>query len=850
MFGRKKQKQTTNRTAGVENLNKTLDYWDLHENIVVLKDGRLLYGVYFEPPSHLHFTTDDLIKRQHTLKTVFDLAIPDDETLRTYTSLRGALEEEIEATRRYAAACADPVLRELTVARADMLTQKIMSGEVSHWHFFATATVTLPGRFNMDEPPSPEELQHAVETAQGWQTATAAQLGAAGFTARPMQQQDVFAEMFYWFNPGWPLAPHFVPQRERTVHSIRRGRPDHLTLTRQLGCTQADNLQTTGLILGDQYVEVLSLGRLPEYTETGYLKHITDGLHGTYYVVVEATRENDYEVDAELEKKKTDLWTRVKAPGVIPNGKAANLLAEVEAAQRLEGIESRFEAAVSVVLIASSPQALEKMKRVARGNVTRLGGGTPISYGFQSVAQYFALAPFSGHQSKFLFKPYSANIVDLFPPVAPWRGAREGAITFQSRDKSLVHFDLFSERTRTAHFAIFAPPGSGKTVLALSLFTAHLTKYNDAVLIVSDAKRDFEYFFKSLEDHAVINFGYDSESRTNVFDLPEGMQEPDGTKLSALTSFMRIFVERPADAREADYEDVAINESILATYKQFRDEERPPQISDVQRMLSTIRNYTDSGRNMEPQVLAAAESVAIRLRKALGSSPIAQFVDCQSNTNITSKHLYLSTYGIPEDDDLMRRVAHHLVKSVMWSAAKKYARSIKKFIFVDEFEHQIRTPQEVEDVRQMLRVFRSFGVSFGIATQDPIASEHFGALKDSFSSLFIGAYSKSVAQGTAERPGVVEILSLPKVMEQKLPELNNVRGNYSEFALLIRENAENSSGERVGDIIQVEESRLGLWLFNSQPDEVSRKDAYVAQAGGNIMQGVRNLVNDLYGSQL
>ncbi|PNY79326.1 hypothetical protein CVO96_19565 [Deinococcus koreensis] len=837
----------SNGGAGRKNLNTQLDYWDLHENIVILKGGRLVYGVYFEPPSHLHFTEDDLVRRQSTLKSVFDLAVPDGETFRTYTSLRGALEEEILDTRRAAEGCPDGVLRALTLARAELLEHKILSGEVAHWRFFATATVTLPGRFTIDEPPSPQELQHAIQTAQGWQTTTVAQLTAAGFAARPMGQQDVFSEMFSWFNPGWPVAPAFVPQAQRRVHSLRRGRPDHLTLTRQLGCTRIDNLHAAGPILGDRYVEVLSLGRLPEYTETGYLKHLTDGLHGTVYVVVEATRENDYDVSTELEKKKGDLWTRVRAPGVIPTGKAANLLTEVEAAQRLEGVESRFEAGVSVVLIAGSPHELERLKRVARGNVTRLRGGTPISYGFQSVAQYFALAPFSGYQSAFLFQPYTANLIDLFPPVAPWKGFEEGAITFQSRDGSLVKFDLFTSRTRTAHFAIFAPSGSGKTVLALSLYSAHLTKYPDSVLVVSDAKQDFAYFFRALSDHAIINFGYESDTRWNILDLPAGMEEPDGTKLSALISFTRLFVERPADARAADYEDVAISEAMLATYKQFRHEERRPQISDVQRMLSTIGTYTDTGKTMELPVLDAARSVAIRLRKALGSSPIAPFVDCQSNTTITARRLYLTTCGIPEDDELMRRVAHHIVKSVMWSTAKTYPRHVKKFIFIDEFEHQIQTEQEVKDMLQMLRVFRSFGVSLGIATQDPAASASFGALKDSFSHLFVGGYSKGAALGTADRPGVVEILGLPQVMATTLPELNTVQGRYSEFALLVGENAERPSGERSGDIIRLEESTLALWLFNSHAHEVARKDRYVEAAGGDVLQGVRTLVSELSG---
>ncbi|GMA17220.1 VirB4 family type IV secretion system protein [Deinococcus metallilatus] len=847
MFKRRKQEGSKD-SGGTSTYGKVLPYWDIHENIMVLRDGRLVYGVYFEPPSHIHYTSDDLLRRQSTLKSVFDLAVPEGETFRTYTSLRGALEEEVEDTRRYAEACPDPVLKELTLTRAHMLEARILSGEVSHWKFFATVTVTPPSdlRFSMDEPPSPEELQRAVETAQGYQMTLVAQMSAAGFAAQPMTRQDVFAECFYWLNPGWPVPPEFIPQEEREVRSLRRGRADHLTLLRQLGCTVVDNLPTSGPIVGDRYVEVISLGRLPEYTETGYLKQVTESLHGTYYVIVEATRENDYDVSNALEKQKTDLFTRVRAPGVIPNGRAKNLLEDVEAAQGLEGVESRFEAGVSVVLVAQSQQELERMKRRARANLTRLRAGAPISYGFQSIAQYFALAPFTANQSHFLFQPYTSNVIDLFPPVSPWKGFDEGAITFQSRDKSLIRFDLFTPQTRTAHFAIFAPTGSGKTVLALSLFNAHLTKYPDSVLVVTDAKKDFQYFFKSLEDHAIIEFGYNSQNRFNIFDLEEGAVEPDGTKLSALIQFVRLFVERSADAREKDYEDVAISEAILATYKQFKDEERRPQLGDVQKMLNAIEAYTDTGRNMEPEVIRAARSVAIRLRKGLGASPLAPIVDCQSNVKLTARRIYLSAYGIPEGDDLMKRVAHHIAKGIQWKVAKEYPRRVKKFIFMDEFENMIQTEEEVTDVKRMLRVFRSFGVSFGIGTQDPAASDYFGALKDSFAHLFVGGFSESVARGNAERRGVVEILSLPKVMEEKLPTLNNLQDKYSEFALLTL--AANGSSGRVGDIIQVQESKLALWLFNSGNAEVDKKDRYVEQAGGDVLRGVKSLVDDLYGS--
>ena len=387
---------------------------------------------------------------------------------------------------------------------------------------------------------------------------------------------------------------------------------------------------------------------------------------------------------------------------------------------------------------------------------------------------------------------------------------------------------------------MYAPTGTGKTVLVQSLLCAELTKYPDAALIVTDAKQDFGYFFGSLQDSVSILFGYGSTTRLNVFDLEEGAREPGGEKLASLAAFVRLFAPPPADLREKGYEDIAIQEGVMAVYAQFRHEERRPQMSDLQRMLSVIENYTDNGKRMEDSVVEAARSVAVRLRKALGVSPVAPFVDCQTNIEVFSRHIYLSLYGIPEDDDLMKRIANHIIKNFVWSRAKNFPRSLKKFIFFDEFENQIQTADELDAVKRMLRVFRSFGVSFGMGTQSATASEYLGDLRDSFSHLFVGRYSREVAKD------VVQTLSLPPVMEALLPTLNTVVGQYSEFALVVQEGAD-SSGVKAGDVIRVEESKLALWLFNSGNHEVAEKDRYVAQAGGNVIKGVKQLVTDKFG---
>ncbi|WP_135230566.1 VirB4 family type IV secretion system protein [Deinococcus fonticola] len=843
---RKRERKSIGMGEGEISFAKRLNLWDIHENIGVLKDGRLMYGFYFEPPSHLHYTPDNLLQRSSRLKAVFDLAIPDGEIMSTYTSLRATHEEAVADIRGYAMACTDPILKELTLRRAMMLEEKIRQGEVSNWLFFATVTVTpqTGERFSVDAAPNPRELSRAVANAQALQRAAVQQMKAAGFRAEAMSGQDIFEECFFYLNPGWPLAPQFIPLAERTINAVRHGKSDQQSLQRQLTASPGNNLESDYYMAGDRYVDVLSVGRLPEYTETGYTRALTQDLHGTYYIVVQAQRENDYDVNNELEKSKNDLWSRVKSPGVVPSGKAVNKLEHVERAQKLEGLESRFKASVGIVLVAASLDELERMKRQARGNMSRLRAGMPIAYGYQAEAQYFALMPFNGTMSGFIFQPYTSSVIDLFPPVSPWGGLNEGAITYQNRDKSLIRFDLFTKQTITAHFAIYAPTGSGKTVLVQSLYIAELTKYPDAVWLVTDAKQDFSYLFKSLSDSEIIVFGYDSDTRLNIFDLGEDSEKkPNGEKLASLSAFIRIFVEPPRDASEKGYEDVAITEGIMAVYAQFSQEERPPQMKDLYRMLSIIENY-DDGRRMEEKVIEAARSVSIRLRKAIGESPVAQFVDCQSNRTLSARRMYFSTGGIPEDDELMKRVANHIIKNAMWQVTKKYPRGLPKFIFMDEFENQVQTEEELDAVMRMMRVFRSYGVSLGIGTQSATASKYFGDLRDSFSHLFIGRYSKDVAKD------VVQTLSLPEVMAEQLPTLQNVVGNYSEFALMSQIGGQNEGGGKSGDIIQLRETKLTLWLVNSGHHEVAEKDRYVAEVGGNILQGVKNLVQDKFGGEL
>lgn len=189
---------------------------------------------------------------------------------------------------------------------------------------------------------------------------------------------------------------------------------------RQLTASMGSNLEAGYYAAGDRYVDVLSVSRLPEYTETGYLRSITEDLHGTYYVVVQAQRESDYDVSNELEKKKNDLWTRVRSPGVIPNGKAVNLLEQIELAQRLEGLESRFKAAVSVVLIAGTKDELDTMKRKARAicrAYTRACRSPTASRPRRSIS----LLPHSPGAGGFQFSPYTSNVIDIFPRSPPGR---------------------------------------------------------------------------------------------------------------------------------------------------------------------------------------------------------------------------------------------------------------------------------------------------------------------------------------------------------------------------------------------------------------------------------------------
>lgn len=827
--------------VNVKPWHEVLPHWELDEQseLPFLDDGRIEFGVWFEPPSRVFYTEDYLAGRFFGLKDVFETALPDGERARIYIAVRTADEEELIAYRDAENSAPHPIIAELHQRRFEHFEHLRQLEQIRTWKFFLTVTVTPDDKFSSkpDDTPSAVELERAVQKALTARADFITQMEHAGFHAWLMTRQEVFSETFLYINPEWEAAPDFIPESEREVHSEVDGMPDHLTLKRQLGLSKVDNAESAFIRVDETYVAALSLHRIPQTTETGYLKGLTDKLvTGSYYIVIEAQRENEFAVEQEIEKRKIDLNTMVNSPNIVPNGRNVDLWKRLKRSEeRLRShSEQRYDTTVTVLLHAKTPQEREVMKRQARSGLKTLRAGMPVQHGFQSYYQWLDLIPFNGKMAEFPFKAITTNAVDFFPPIAPWRGFSRPTIVYRNRENSLVKFDLFEPGTSAAsHFAFFAPTRSGKTFGVMSLLTAVMRRYNPIVTIV-DAKEDFAPFIKAIHG-TIIKFGGKTGTRLNPMDLAPGEKVPDSAKISFLSALiLRRLLRQSGNAREAGAEGTAFYEGVRLTYRRFEHREDVPRLRDLHAVLATMENHVD-GRALSEDVRAAARSLADRMYLYIGDTDWGRVLDAYTNVDTSARVIYYDLSDVPQDDAHQKSVIGLIVQDRVVQTNKRYPSDLPKIWFYDEFGAQVETEEDVKLVSDILRMAASSGLAMGIATQAPEDIERLKSLKDSFFFQFIGGYSGSVAEH------VQRSLNLPSSIAGELKNLKKVSGHYSEFVLLYRP---EGGGERQGDIIKFEESQHAYWYFTSDKNDKPVRERYVQAHGGSYVRGINAIMQD------
>lgn len=783
----------------VASLARELPYWDLRGGVMILDDGRLEVGLELEAPGRLARTEVALARLHDDLRDVLRAHVPRLARARLIVAVRPMREDELPQTT--ARQSAPSFAAEFALARSEHLRNLRRDGDVRAWRVLLTLAVRPPTRFSKDAPPTWSELQGALRFALDAADRLAGALTSAGYRARRLEDADVVAVCDAYLNDDSPL-------------------PLAGTIRERLARTSVNNENPRFVRVGRRFTAAVSLASSPTRSTTGMLDDVLARLGKTrLWLIVDFVHLDPVDVERRLETTKNRLYAQAgSGEKEAPNVKAQARLRDV--GDTIEHLtrsgDHLYRVGLTVVLASEDRAELNAAIDAATTALAGVPGSGVARHAFQSVFAWLAALPFSGRALPFTFEATATTAADFLPTLAPWRGDAAPTWPLRTRFDTLASVDLLGGETAANHFAVFAPTGYGKTFAVMSLLAAHLHAHDPFVTVI-DRKQDFRFLVEQLGG-ATVSFAPGGSVTLNPLDLPKGETRPDPVKEAFLLALVRFFVPAGQDAREAGEEKALILDAMLQTYRRVAREGRSPLLSEFAATL-TAMDMTSEGAPLSREQVALSKSLALRLRPYLGDSAWGRVLDRATNVDTTARVLYYDLSGIGDADAEVRRVALHLVQDRVWQAARTLPRDVPKIAFVDEFGSQIQTPEDLAFVSTTLRLARSHHLAFGLATQTLEDMRRVSGLEEAIYTYLLGRLEGG-------EDVLRTVLKLPESAARDVTGLRRTK-DWVEWLLIRRTDA----GEKIGEIVKVEESRRAYWYLTSAPVEAARRDAALKRHG-------------------
>ncbi|CAM3305225.1 TraG P-loop domain-containing protein [Deinococcus saxicola] len=839
------------RTGGmVGSQTETQPYWDIIPDTLdaldltgpasmLLEDGTFEIGLRLRPPSRLLMSEQVLDGRHFDLRAVLKLAVPAGERARIYIQKFPARKQDLEAVATYRkAGGSNPLASMLVGKRMQLLDSRRMKGRLKRWEYFITLTVKPPLPFSKAAPPTESDLKAAVQRCISRRRDLMNRLTVAGYGVEAMNAQDIKDACFYYNTldaRGSVSAPVILDEQSRLKNiPLVDGLPDPLTIRRQVAQSPAHAEDKAYVVCGSSFVYAVSLYDLPRYTEFGLFQQVADSLTtGDLIFCIEYLHLDRQGEMERLETAQRGLYSSVNSTQYAPSASAMQRNDEVKDTLRFinDNKEEFYVAGVSVLLISATLEQQHEMLNQAVAAFSQFQASRPVMHGYQSIEVYEANSPFNGRRTEFPFKVVESNSVGFFPPIAPFGGVGQPTLVFRNSADGLTVFDPFASTTSASHFLVVGPTGWGKTYQVASTLTGLIDAYDPWITII-DRKNDFKDWMLAMGGLHIV-FGGKGDTTLNPMDLPGSEKRPDEAKLNFLLTLIRNFALPGLDERLNGEEDTIIVEAAKLTYMAHSQEELPPILSDLHKILETMSQFSD-GRTMTANQRELARSVAGRLRRFLGDSDWGQVLDRQSNCKTVAKYVYYDLSNIAANDEKRRKIAMHIISDRVLHTARTAPEQDKKICFIDEMTQQIKTKSDRDYISEWLRLGRAWGLSVGGAMQLPSDTQYMPELAESFNFFWLGKLAKP--------QHAIDNLDLPDTIADAITHMGKVDGEYADWLLVYKP----EDGDPNGEVIRIEESSEFFWLQSSKPVDRRMRKAAIKRRGGDVAGALQDLAAGNY----
>jgi conjugal transfer ATP-binding protein TraC len=824
-----------------------LPYWEVHDGVVVLRDGTYEVGVEFELPSNALAPVEAVNHLARQVRVLLRHAVPEGERLRLLVEAgpqRSSLADAYGAMGRDG----HPGAVFLREARERVLRRASEEGRVVEYRGILTCTYRppAPGRRRDFGQVDRETFEKHMREAKLLRTVIASHLERAGIRAHPAGDGEAVAAIWRYFNPmkrRYTVPPALRPLDFEAPPEVLRKAPYLARPTLRSQVVTSDVARRwSHLWCDDHFIMVVSMDQLPAgETHVGMTSHLL-ALPYWYWLVVDFVHDPYGPAVRALEAQARRLYAQTQEPG--PFSDYVDPRARVGLGEVDQGLQHTyatgshvFRVGISVVLVG---EELEDVREAARRTVdafSQMHGLKAVVESAGLMRQWLQLAPYSGGENERVFRVFEENAADFFPASGPWRGRGGPVCVFGNRWDGVTAIDPFDPSMPNWNAIVAGSSGSGKTFLVQSILAQLLALGVEAVVV--DRGYGYEYLVRAVEGQ-VIPIDPAGGVSINPFDLPEGSEEPDEDKKAFLVALLRSILP-PVDRAREPVENAILESAVIQAYARATTEERDPksgelrrryhgtQLSDLATVLVTMEEVGD--RPMGQKEKEIARELAGRLQHWVGSSAFGRLLDRPTNVRLDAPVLYFETSALERYQELLQP-AVLLLADVVWRRVRQNPQA-RKVVVVDEAWAMLADPTSARFIVELYRRFRRYGAAVYTVTQalvdfrTPAAR---GILENS-SWFFLG-------QLPQELQVAGELFRLPDRAVALLGTLSQQKGVFSEFLAAVR------SGEGLeGDVVVVRPTPEEYWMFTTFDRDVPVRARAVEEEGGDIVKAVRRLAS-------
>jgi conjugal transfer ATP-binding protein TraC len=855
---------TTTRTRS---LLEALPYWELHDGVMFLADGRIEIGVEVKFPPAMFLTDGGLEMVFRQLKNVIRNAVPQGQRLRLVVEV-GPPGKSAVAAYRSETTSGEPLARLMGDKRAEHFEYLASQpGELLTWRTFLSVTLgekrasaspslgmyalskVIPALRNKTHVGyTQEEFQERLDLAAITRDRLVNFLESAGLAPKAMDNEEIFGLCFRYFNPGlkhaqfpkyqktWQLAP------EEAIDSLESLAPP--SLRARIAKSEVDNAKLHELGLGWRKVRMLSLVQNPDETQFGMMNALLDS-SGEFYLVIDFVHEP---FDKAIQRLKGMARRYYSATNdtryyVDPNVRAGLEESEDAIEHISKSGDHVFQVSASLVLIGTQSKDLEDRLSQAF-SAAALVPGSPFGVLQSGLFEPFLqCAPLGGNTIDLRSSMLETNATHFFPIGSPWDGNKRPIAMFQNRWKSLTNIDPFDPGMTNWNALIIGGSGQGKTFFAQYMIT-ELMRQDDVDVIIVDRGRGYEKTVELLGG-AMIDVEPGGEMSVNPFDLEPGQTEPDEEKISFLGSLIRAMVGEVDPRLEAE-EDAIITEAIRNAYTRKTDQlmvdGKMEKKFEGMLLRDFVRTLTNLERIGEKTVTDADKQIADTLSRTLqnwtGKSPLGMFVDRPTNVPMSKSRIVCYDTSKFRLDSPLAAVGTMLIADLVWRRVKADLTRRKVVIF-DECWALLEIPAAASFMVELYRRFRRYNAAVWSISQ---------SIEDFRRPQAQGILQNTTYHYLLRVPGeddtIQELLRLPPAAMESFRNLRRVDGLYSEVLAWVR----RETGAE-GDVLWVRPSPLDFWAFTTSARDMAKRDQAIKRADGNLLEALTALAYPNGGKQ-